>query len=238
MKILIVLAHPEPKSINGQLKDKAKEVLEKAGHTVVVSDLYQMGFKAVADQDDFQNREDPDFFKMQYEQRFNTMTEDIINEQKKVEEADLVLFQFPLWWGSMPAILKGWFDRVFTVPWSYSWPHLCDKGKMKGKKALVSITTGGTPDYFGDRFPFGDLTKCLFHMLRGCLYFCGFEVLPPVYHYAVEENEQNKIMEQWEEKLKNIENMKPIIFSKIEDYLIQGLPEDKKTDFEVINNFK
>jgi Flavodoxin-like fold len=62
MRVLAVLAHPERRSFNAALADAAVETLQEAGHEVQLSDLCRMGFKAVADADDFSGeREDPDF---------------------------------------------------------------------------------------------------------------------------------------------------------------------------------
>ena len=69
MNILIVYAHPEPKSFNGAMKDVAVETLRSAGHEVVVSDLYTMRFNPVVGPEDFSNeRADPEFFSVQKEQ--------------------------------------------------------------------------------------------------------------------------------------------------------------------------
>ncbi|WP_246014345.1 NAD(P)H-dependent oxidoreductase [Paenibacillus rhizophilus] len=123
MNVLIVYAHPEPESFNGALKDLAVAALTEEGHLVQVSDLYAMKFKAAADRDDFLMPVNPDFFKYQLEQghasRTNTFSPDIKEEQEKLLWADFVIFQFPLWWYSVPAILKGWFDRVFASGFVY-----------------------------------------------------------------------------------------------------------------------
>ena len=75
----------------------ARAALETAGHKVTVSDLYGEGFDPVAGRHDFASVADPDYFHYQ-------------SEQKRVEDADVLILQFPLWWGGPPAILKGWFE--------------------------------------------------------------------------------------------------------------------------------
>ena len=116
MNTLIVYAHPEPKSFNGAMKDLAVETLRGRGDNVEVTDLYAMKFKAVVGADDFQGkRADPDFLSVATEQtrayQTGTLASDIVAEQKKVERADLIILQFPIWWFGMPAILKGWADE-------------------------------------------------------------------------------------------------------------------------------
>ncbi|KAJ5075738.1 nad p h oxidoreductase-related [Anaeramoeba ignava] len=236
MKILIIYAHPEPKSFNNALKEKAKEVLEGNKHEVQISDLYAMKWKAVADKADFTELKDPSFFKMQMEQKEEKMTEDIKAEQKKVEWADMIIFQFPLWWFSCPAILKGWFDRVFSTPWSYSWPKIYDQGSFSKKKALISVTTGGPQPMYQERGLNGNLSKILYPIMHGALYFCGFQVLQPSYWFSPAHSDEARKMylSQWEERLKNIEKEEPIKFHKMEEYGQTGLPEDKENDFEIL----
>src|SRR5690606_20152940 len=118
MNTLIVYAHPEPRSLNGSLKDLAVATLEKAGHAVRVSDLYAMGWKAAVDAGDFgPSASNPLRVPADSGRAFDTgtLTPDVRAEQEKLLWADTVIFQFPLWWYTMPAILKGWFDRVFKI---------------------------------------------------------------------------------------------------------------------------
>ena len=147
MKTLIVLAHPEPRSFNAALKDVAVETLRELGHQVQVSDLYAMSWKAELGIGDFpEDRADPDYLDLSREQEHafanGSHTDDVKAEQSKVMWADLVIFQFPVWWFSMPAILKGWVDRVFSRGFAYSSGHKYGSGLLKGKKAMLCLTTG------------------------------------------------------------------------------------------------
>lgn len=116
--VLIVHAHPEAKSLTSALKDLAVETLQQDGHTVLVSDLYAMNWKAVADRADFRQLARPERFSYRAESAHayasGMQTQDVEREQEKLLWADAVLLTFPLWWFSMPAILKGWVDRVFA----------------------------------------------------------------------------------------------------------------------------
>jgi NAD(P)H dehydrogenase (quinone) len=67
----------------------------------------------------------------------------------KISWVDYLIFQFPLWWTEPPAILKGWFDRVFAKEFAYDNGATYEKGLLKGKKALLSFTTAGGPDIYG-----------------------------------------------------------------------------------------
>ena len=101
MKAHIVFAHPNLQSYNGQLRNTAIQTLQAFGWSVSVSDLYQMKFKASADEDDFTSLYNVDFFDLQIEQQNasqrQTYSADITREQQLLSEADLIIFQFPLW---------------------------------------------------------------------------------------------------------------------------------------------
>ncbi|WHS30129.1 NAD(P)H-dependent oxidoreductase [Brucella sp. NM4] len=146
MKALIVYAHPEPRSFNGQLRDIIYETLTAQGAEVAISDLYAMGFNPVEAAEHFSERKRSDVFDVQTEQRHaferNITSRDVAEEIVKMEDADLVVFQFPIWWFSMPAILKGWLDRVFVYG-LFTSRERYDAGHFRGKRAVVSVTAGG-----------------------------------------------------------------------------------------------
>lgn len=184
MNVLIVFAHPEPKSLNGKLKDVAVETLTAAGHEVKVSDLYAQKFKAVLDQDDFSQRMDPEVFNPIMEQynavATGSVAPDAKAEMDKVAWADLIIFQFPIWWTSMPAILKGWIDRVFYNGFAFNAAEnkIYDEGLLKGKKSMLSFTTGAPQVVYSAQGPHGDIKSLLTYITHGMLEFVGMEVLP------------------------------------------------------------
>ncbi|BCG57390.1 NAD(P)H-dependent oxidoreductase [Paenibacillus sp. URB8-2] len=212
MNVLIVYAHPEPKSFNGALKDLAVAALTAEGHQVQVSDLYAMNFKAAADRDDFMMPENPDFFKYQLEQghasRTNSFSQDIKEEQEKLLWADFVIFQFPLWWYSVPAILKGWFDRVFASGFVYGQGiGRYDQGGLKGRKAMVSTTTGSPRQAYTPYGMDGDIhEKILYHIHHGMLYFAGFEPVEPFIAWtpARDEEARNRYLDEYKKRLQNL----------------------------------
>ncbi len=111
MNVLIVHAHPEPGSFTAAMKATAIEELSARGHSVVVSDLYAMSFDPVAKASDFRERQNNDYLVYALEQRHayeaETLAEDIAIEVEKLKHADLVILSFPIFWFSVPAILKG-----------------------------------------------------------------------------------------------------------------------------------
>jgi NAD(P)H dehydrogenase (quinone) len=183
MHVLIVHAHPEPHSFNGALTRQAVATLEVSRHIVEVSDLYAMKFKAIADADDYVEREDPDYLRIDREQTHahtaRCVAADVRAEQDKLARADLVILQYPVWWFSMPAILKGWADRVFTRGFAYLPGRKYDTGMMRGKLALLSVTTGTSADTYAPDGIDGALLDVLWPVHNGLLRYSGFDVLTP-----------------------------------------------------------
>ena len=208
MNVLLVLAHPERRSFNGAMFDTAHAALQAAGHTVVTSDLYRMGFDPVSDRRNFTSAMDSGYLKLQAEEIWASETggfaPDVEAEIAKIEAADLMIWQFPLWWFGLPAILKGWVDRVFAMGRVYGNGHIYDTGKFKGKRALLSLTTGGPEAaYLKDGFN-GDLDAILKPMQRGMLNFTGFSVLQPQVVYGpvrVDDAQRQAWLAQWAERL-------------------------------------
>jgi NAD(P)H dehydrogenase (quinone) len=141
MKILLVLAHPEPKSFNGAMFQTAIDTLKDSGHDVQYSDLYAMRFDPISDRRNFTTVKDPDYFKPQLEEIYATdgggFIPEIEAEIQKLEWCDLMIWQFPLWWFSVPAILKGWVDRVFAMGRAYGNGHIYETGhrSISGQKS-------------------------------------------------------------------------------------------------------
>ncbi|MDA1358613.1 NAD(P)H-dependent oxidoreductase [Glycomyces luteolus] len=188
MKALIVYAHPDANSLTAALKDLAVSTLRTEGHDVVVSDLYAMKWQSAADFTDFDGITGPDFMHASGT-AFETgrLSPDIRAEQQKLLDADLVLLLFPLWWFTVPAILKGWIDRVFTYNFAYgaALPRYGD-GPLAGKRAMLATLTGGRAGHYTPRGVNGPIEDLLFPLNHGLLHFTGFDVLPPfVEHSAV-----------------------------------------------------
>ena len=191
MKIHYVYAHPEPRSFNGALKDVAMITLARQGHEVRVSNLYATRFKAVLDSQDFRIRVRHDLFNPAEEQIHGVATgslaPDIQEEIERISWADLLIFQFPLWWTSMPAILKGWFDRVFAQGFvvDIAQGKVYDHGLLKGKKGMLVVTCGSSSDMYSPSGIHGDIRRHLSVIEHNILEFAGLEVLPPFLVFGV-----------------------------------------------------
>lgn len=225
--ILIVHAHPEPKSLTSALKDLAVATLASQGHTVRVSDLYASHWKTVADRSDFLEQSRPERFSYLAESRHayasRTQAPDIEGEQRKLLWADAVLFTFPLWWFSMPAILKGWVDRVFAYGFAYGvgvhggerWGDRYGEGMLSGRRAMLAITIGGREAQYGERGVNGRLDDVLWPIQHGILFYPGLSVLPPFVIYQSEkltETDWPSVADAYKRRIANLFTDDPIAF--------------------------
>jgi NAD(P)H dehydrogenase (quinone) len=226
MKVFIVYAHPEPKSFNGAMKDLAVETLRQSGHEVVVSDLYALGFHPVVGANDFLGeRTDPDFLSIATEQtkafRTGTLAPDILVEQEKLMRADLLILQFPIWWFGMPAILKGWADRVLARGFAYVAGRKYDTGMFRGKTAMVAATTGTSADTYAPDGIDGDILSVLWPAHNGLLRYCGFDVIEPFVAYMpgrVGPQARQAYLEAYRRRLLALDAAPRLFFHPAEDY--------------------
>lgn len=193
--VLIVYAQPESTSLTRSLVDVSIQRLKEQGHTVITSDLYGMNWKAVFDADDFPARENHERLSFIRESGHayaaEQQTPDVTAEQQKLRSADAVIFHFPLWWFSMPAILKGWIDRVFAYGLAYGYQgkgntHRYGEGGFAGKRALLAVAVGGPEIDYSPRGINGSLEQLLFPISHGTLFFTGMEILPTYAVYSAD----------------------------------------------------
>ncbi len=216
-KILIVHAHPEPQSFCSGLKNTALAYFAASGDQVRESDLYAMGFDPVGDQRDFKTLSNPGFFKYQQEQMYGCKTDGFTDELKiemeKLVWCDVLIFNFPLWWFGMPAILKGWVDRVFAMGLVYGDGRgVYENGIFKEKTAFVSMTTGG-PEIAYTPTSNGEPSTILFPIHHGMFYFAGMTVLPPFISWGparMSEEQRKAELERYQTYLGSMESLKPL----------------------------
>ncbi|MBT2483879.1 MULTISPECIES: NAD(P)H-dependent oxidoreductase [unclassified Microbacterium] len=178
-----VYAHPQAASLNRQLFDAGVEALADR-YRVQTSDLYGQGFDPLLSQRDIAGRPGNIVDLMGEVNESGLVPDDVRLEQQKLEAAELLVFQFPLWWYGAPAILKGWFDRVFTNGFAYGGvdavtglPLRYGDGGLTGKRALIIVTAGEDPRSIGSRGISGDLDALLFPLTHGTLWYTGIESL-------------------------------------------------------------
>ena len=226
MNVLIVFAHPEPASFSAALKNEAVAALTAAGHAVTVSDLHAMQWNPVLGPDEFaHDRANPDFLDLSREQehahRRDSHAADVHAEQAKVAAADLLLFHFPVWWFGMPAILKGWVDRVFSRGFAYSAGRKYERGHFHGKRAMLCITTGTASTLYEPDGIDGDLLHVLWPIHNGMLAYTGFTVLPPFVAWMpgrVEAGERAAYLMAYRERLATLDAAEPLFFHPWDDY--------------------
>jgi NAD(P)H dehydrogenase (quinone) len=217
MNVFIVHAHAEPASFNGAALDVACAALADAGHDVVVSDLYAMGFDPVSGRHNFTGAWDDGYFKQQAEETHASQTggfaPDIEAEIEKIEACDLMIWQFPLWWFGLPGILKGWVDRVFVMGRVYGHGRMYETGVFRGKRALLSLTTGGPAAVYGPDGRNGDIDAILRPIQRGMLQFTGFSVLAPHIVFGpahLDDDARMAALMGWRARLAGIDREGPI----------------------------
>ncbi|MGF6127519.1 NAD(P)H dehydrogenase (quinone) [Pseudomonas frederiksbergensis] len=225
MNVLILHAHPEPQSFTSALRDQAVGTLQAQGHEIQVSDLYAMHWNPVASAEDFSDRDNPDYLVYALEQRLGVKTKslapDIQQELDKLLWADLLILNFPIYWFSMPAILKGWIDRVLVSGVCYGGKRFYDQGGLAGKKALVSVTLGGREHMFGEDAIHGPLEDMLRPLLRGTLAYVGLDVLPPFVAWHVpyiSADARGQFLLDYQQRLERLDQDAPLVFPRLAQF--------------------
>ncbi|WOF23396.1 NAD(P)H-dependent oxidoreductase [Microbacterium betulae] len=183
---LWVYAHPRRGSFNDRLFRAGTEALSRR-YEVATSDLYAQGFDPVlGDRDLGRPAGRPgniaDLAGEAYAR--GELAPEVREEQSKLAAAELLVLQFPLWWYGVPAILKGWFDRVLTAGFAYGdldpelgVPRRYGDGGLFGRRALVVVTAGEDDRSIGRRGISGDIDSLLFPLTHGTLWYVGIEAL-------------------------------------------------------------
>lgn len=163
MKQLIVFCHPNQMSFCSAIMQKVVETYQSIGDEIVIRDLYKLGFDPILKGKDFEAL------------KSGNLPEDIRTEQNYIRQSDIVTFIYPIWWTGLPALLKGYIDRIFLYGFAYALDENMNvQPLLKGKKAII-INTSGAPNEYYDEI---GMTKALEMTTdKGIFEFCGFEVL-------------------------------------------------------------
>lgn len=161
MKHLIIYAHPNQESLNAQFKQSIENVLQQQEHKVITRDLYQLGFDPVLSLEDMDG------------QRKGYVNELITQEQEYISWADVVTFIYPIWWTGMPAIMKGYIDRVFSYGFAYRYDQGIQKGLIAGKQAIILNTHGKSHEEYT---AIGMDKALLLTSDKGIYTYCGFQI--------------------------------------------------------------
>ncbi len=225
MKVLVVFAHPEAKSFNGALLARSVAELTAQGHEVEVSDLYAMNFNPVAAAADFRERRFPDVLQYDREQKYShqhqSFSDDIAGEIEKLLRCDMLILQFPLWWFSVPAIMKGWIDRVFVNGAVYGAGRRYDTGGLRGRRAMVVTSTAAYEGMAATDGLVGALDVVLWPIQNGTLAYAGCKVLPPFVSWNVnfvDAATRRCYLEDYSARLRAIETAEPMFFHPLSDF--------------------
>lgn len=232
MQAHIVIAHPEPKSFNHHLANVASKELEQQGWSVSITDLYRKGFEPCERASHYANPMNHDRFNVQAEQRYacehGLIPHDVKEEIALLDAADLLILQYPMWWHLPPAILKGWFDRVFIYGEVYTSGKRFEKGRYSGKQAMLSVTVGTSQETYAYNGRSGDIDLLLWP-INFNLAYVGYTVLKPFVSYGVEAGIQYSDKTIIEQRLQ-----------KIPEELISCLRKkgiDKPLQFNMMNDW-
>ena len=226
MRVFIVHAHPEERSFSGAMTGVAQDALRAGGHDVEISDLYRMKFDPVSGRSNFTTVHNPDYFRQQAEEAYaaghDGFSPEVKAEQEKLFRCDVLILQFPLWWFGLPAILKGWVDRVFASGGRiYGGGKWYDRGVFVGKRAMCALTIGGAPPIYSEHGLNGPIDRILFPINHGILYFTGFTVIEPFLVHApvrMSDGERAAELARYRARIRELSTAPTIDYPKLADY--------------------
>lgn len=181
-----VFAHPDDQSLNRRLFDAGVGHLRESGVSPAISDLYADRWNPVLTDADFDGIHASTLGARQKQATLTgRLADDVRREQAKLVAADRVVVQFPLWWYGMPAILKGWFDRVFTNGFAFG--VLDEDGRVRkygdgglaGTTFLAVVSAGDRASALGTRGVSGAMEEVLWPLLHGTAHYTGMRTLRP-----------------------------------------------------------
>ena len=227
-KALIVFAHPNLKSYCGALRDTSIQQFNKMGVSVLQSDLYQMNFNPVLTFSNYGIPKDTQGTNINEQVKMavlNSNIDPMLQEEiDKAKAADYIIFITPTWWGTFPAILKGWLERVLAPGVAADVPDkIYKKAYFRGKKSMIVTTTGFGKEYFskeGEHSSNQTLEENYWHIINGVFAYCGMETLPIVACYGMDnstDKQRKDHIEVLRKAIEDIEKMKPIYCPLLHD---------------------
>jgi len=160
MHVLNVFCHPNRDTVGGAVLDRVVEGVTAAGHTSEVADRYRESFNPVMSERDMEQFQGV------------AMTDDVLAEQARIERCDALCFVFPIWWYGMPAMMKGWLDRVWSAGWAYHWEHDPEGSLLRPRPCTLLVPTGSSQALMDE----WGYDKEIDHLWRyGVLGYCGVE---------------------------------------------------------------
>ncbi|MEJ5050219.1 NAD(P)H-dependent oxidoreductase [Chryseobacterium culicis] len=188
MRHLIIYAHPNDNSLNHHLLNTVVETLQSRNQEVIVRDLYTIGFDPVLSLADMQ------------EQRLGKVSKDIKIEQEHISWAEQITFIYPIWWTGLPAIMKGYIDRVFSYGFAYRYDQGIQKGLLKGKKTVILNTHGKSHEEYEKTGMDKALTLTSDH---GIFMYSGLEIIRHLF-FDKADKASSEDLEIWKSQVENL----------------------------------
>ncbi len=175
MNVLVVYAHPNPKSFNHAILEQFTKGLRDSGHSFDVLDLYAMKFDSHLGTSDFAAYGE------------GAVPADIKKHQEMIAAADGLVFIYPIWWWHSPAIVKGWIDRVLTLGFAFNFGDTGPEGLLKHTKALFINTTMGHERQYRDTGLDSAIKKMDVATFR---FVCGIKHVEHAFLFSVGDNDE------------------------------------------------
>ena len=160
MKVLIIYAHPYEESFNKAILDNTLEGLKHAGHEVELINLNEEGFNPVLTREELAKYSDGEY-----------LDPKVGEYLAMIKDSEHLVFIFPIWWGGVPAILKGFFDKVLLKIHTYDFKGNWPQGKLKGRSATV-ISTMNSPKIYYNYILKAPVKQTV---IKGTLKLCGIK---------------------------------------------------------------
>src|SRR3989338_5236672 len=170
MEYLIIYAHPNAKSFNHAIKETIEAGLRESAKDYLLRDLYQMRFDPLLNLNDLSLMQE------------GKVAEEIRREQELIKDASVLIFIYPVWWFGMPAILKGYIDRVFSYGFAFEFTDKGPEGLLLNKRVVIFNTAEGTERLYSS-LGYAEAMKTT--TAAGIFEFCGMKVVLHKYFYEV-----------------------------------------------------
>ncbi|CAI8737570.1 NAD(P)H-dependent oxidoreductase [Chryseobacterium sp. IT-36CA2] len=188
MRHLIIYAHPNESSLNHTLLNTVIETLQSHNEEIIVRDLYKIGFDPVLSLADMQG------------QRMGEISDDIKTEQEHISWAEQITFIYPIWWTGLPAMMKGYIDRVFSYGFAYRYDQGIQKGLLKGKKTVIINTHGKSHEEYEKTGMDKALTLT---SDNGIFIYSGLEIIKHLFFDKADKASQENL-EIWKDQIRNL----------------------------------
>ncbi|WP_028668759.1 NAD(P)H-dependent oxidoreductase [Runella zeae] len=187
MKHLIIYAHPNEGSLNHHFMQTVEKILQSKNQEIEIRDLYQLNFNPILSLQDMQG------------QRIGKVAEDVKQEQDYISWADHLTFIYPIWWTGMPAMMKGYIDRVFSYGFAYRYDQGIQKGLLTDKQTTIINTQGKSKSEYENI----GMDKALsLTSDKGIFTYCGLEINQHFFFDKADKTHAETI-EEWSTQIKN-----------------------------------